>query len=156
MHTRNRVDDRAQAIFEYLKRHLGDGYTLSDLCAAVGIRPGATTTHAIRRARDLATEAGLHFPPAVPRTDFLYRITDYPGHAIDPTLHMSRIASGAQQRATIGVDFMRGRLKEVDPADRPAAAVLVRLHVERRKAHALLDRAADDALAQLIELRRSS
>jgi hypothetical protein len=156
MHARNRVEDRAQRIFAYLRKHLGQRFTIDQLCRALGLQDGATTRAAIRRARDLATEAGLHFPPAVPHTGFTYVVTNLPGDALDPALHMARIEAGVRLRKEDGIEYMRRRLRDV-PADlRPVARAFVNIERKTERALAELRREADDMIVEMVKIRRDS
>jgi len=155
MSTRNRVDERAHRIYDFLVARLGAGFTLIELCRGLGIRPGSTTTAAIRRARDLATEAGQHFPPAVPANGQRYMVTQDPGDALDPTLHMGRIGQGVQVREQVGIDFMEREMRAM-PADlKPIAAFYLKAQKTKQRAAAELQKAADDMVVDLVKLRRS-
>lgn len=154
MQARNRIENRAQRIFDFLRGHLGDGFTIGELCRALKITDGPTTRNAIGRARDLATIEGLHFPPAVPHGGFKYMVTDRPGDALDPALHMARIESGVAARKDDGLNFMEGKLREMDPADRPVASVLLRMEKRKRKAVAEFEHSMTEAIAELVQLRR--
>jgi hypothetical protein len=153
--SRHRVENRAHLIYDYLCQHLGEGFTIDELCHAVGINDGATTRSAIRRARDLATEAGLHFPPAVPTTGFTYLVTRLPGDALDPALHMARIETGVRIRKQDGTEYMRRHLRDVPPELRPIARAFVNIERKTERALAELRREADDMIVELVALRRS-
>jgi len=152
--SRNRVENRAHLIYDFLVKNLGKGYTITELCRALSLQPGSTTTAAIRRARELATEAGYHFPPAVPATGHVYMVTNLPGDALDPTLHMARIETGVRARKNDGIDYMRRRLRDVDPQDRPVARAFINIERKTEKALAELRKEAEDMIVELVKLRR--
>lgn len=152
--SRTRVDDRARLIYDYLLGLGGQGVTMPELCEALQLQDGSTTRSAIRRARDLATKDGLHFPPAVPQNDMTYRVTSLPGDALDPALQMSRIESGVRNRKEDGLNFMR-RLERELPRDlRPIAKHFIATQETTREALAKIQASADQAALQLVKLRR--
>lgn len=154
MHARNRVEDRAQRIFAFL-RDCGRSYDLPGLCRVLKINDGATTRSAIRRARDLATAAGLHFPPAVPANGFQYMVTNLPGDALDPALHMARTEAGVRARKQNGIEFMRRRMRDVPAEYRPVARAFVNIELKTERALAELRKEADDMIVEMVKLRRS-
>lgn len=154
MNARNRVQIRAEAIYDYLLSLNGDGVTLPDMCTALGFEGGSTTRTAISRARDMATAEGLHFPPAVPANGMTYRVTSLPGDALDPTLHMARIEDGVRRRKDDGMDFMRRLEKELPPDLRPIAKAFLAINDKTTEAIAGIRRAADEMAIELVKLRR--
>lgn len=155
MHARNRVEIRAKLIFDYLKMHRGRGYTIGELCRVLGIQDGSTTRAAIRRARDLATDAGLHFPPAVSGTAFKYMVTRKPGDAIKPMVQMARIEAGVRARRLDGETFVRARLDEIeDPAQREATRHTMSLLQVQRTANDAIQRVVDESMAALAPTQR--
>jgi len=156
MHARNRVENRAQRIFVFLRDGFPEQYTIDELCQALDINDGATTRTAITRARDLATAQGLHFPPAVPANGFTYKVTKLPGDALDPALHMARIEAGIRARKEDGVEYMRRRLRDVSPELRPVARAFVNIERKTERALAELRREADDMIVEMVKLRRPS
>jgi len=154
MNGRHRVENRAHLIYDYLTLHIGEGFTITELCDALDIYPGATTTAAINRARDLATEAGLHFPPAVPANKQRYVITRMPADALDPTLHMGRIVSGVRRREQVGIDFMEREKKLLPPDLKAIADFYLGVQKTRQRAAAEMERQADDMVMKLVKLRR--
>lgn len=154
MHSRNRVEQRAEAIFTYLRRHMGEGLTIAELCTLLRINDGATTRRAINRARDLATAEGLHFPPAVPANGLRYMVTNLAVDALDPSLHMARIEAGVRARKQNGVEFMRRRLRDVPAEYRPVARAFVNIELKTERALAELRREADDMIVEMVKLRR--
>lgn len=152
--SRDRVENRAHLIYDFLSKNLGVGFTITQLCQKLSLRPGSTTTAAIRRAREMATEAGFHFPPAVPATGQQYMVTKLPGDALDPSLHMARIEAGVRARKNDGVEFMRRRLREVDPQDRPIVRAYVNIEQKTERALAELRKEADDLIVEMVKLRR--
>ena len=155
MHARNRVDERAEAIFTYLHRHMGEGFTITELCAALRINQGETTRSAIRRARALATASGLHFPPAVPHTGFRDMITNLAVDALDPALHMARVEAGVRARKQDGIEYMRRRLRDVPAEYRPVARAFVNIELKTERVLAELRHEADDMILEIVKLRRS-
>lgn len=153
--SRHRVENRAQLLYAHLLAHKGDGFTMPELCKALGIADGSTTRSAVRRARDLATEAGYHFPPAVPANEFRYRVTDLAEHALDPSLHMSRIERGVRVRKEDGIEFMRRERSRL-PADlRPVVDMHLTVHDAAQKALGTIQRAADDMVVGLVKARKN-
>jgi hypothetical protein len=153
MTSRDRIEHRAEAIYTFLTLHLGHGYTIRELCDELDISPGTTTRTAITRARDLATEAGLHFPPAVPQNGFRYMVTGLAADAVDPTLHMTRIEAGVRRRKEDGIEFLRREGRYL-PADlKPIASYMVTTFDTTRRALGELQRAADDMVAELVKVR---
>jgi len=151
---RDRVGERARLIFAFLDENRGVGFTLPQLCQRLQFGPGATTRAALRKARDIATEKGLHFPPAVPANRQRYMITALPADAFDPTLHMGRIATGVRNREQVGIDFIK-REKRALPSDlKPLAEFYLKTQEVRQRAAAELEKAADDMVMDLVKLRR--
>ena len=154
MSTRNRVDNRAHLIYDFLAEHMGEGYTMPELCIELDIHDGSTTRAAIRRARDLATEAGYHFPPAIAANGFQYKVTTLAADALDPALQMSRIETGVRKRKEDGLEFIR-RERRTMPADmRPMAELLLTVHDETVKALSAIQRGADDFVVAIMTARR--
>jgi hypothetical protein len=151
---RNRVENRAQMIYAHLMLHRNQRFTMPQLCKALGIHDGSTTRTAIRRARGLATEAGYHFPPAVPANGCTYTVTDLPEKALDPSLHMARIETGVRARKENGIEFMRRERNKL-PADlRPVVDMHLTIHDAAREALGTIQRAADDMVVNLVKARR--
>jgi hypothetical protein len=148
------VAARGEEIYEHLAARLGQRFTMAELCAALNLQPGAKTQAAIRAARDMATAAGLHFPPAVPQNGFTYAVTNLPGDALDPTLHMSRIEAGVRARADVGYEFMRRNLRQVPAELRPIARAALDVREATQTALAQTQRAMDDMVVELVKLRR--
>lgn len=90
-------------------------FRISELCQALKVANNDTTHRAIRRARELAEADGLHFPVACPANDFSYTVTDDPAAAFDPVLHLARIAQGVEATKQVGVEFMEGHVKRLEP-----------------------------------------
>lgn len=152
--SRDRVENRAQMIYAHLMLHRNQPYTMPQLCKALGINGGSTTRAAIRRARDLATEAGYHFPPAVPANGQTYTVTDLAEKALDPSLHMARIETGVRERKENGIEFMRRERTKL-PADlRPVVDMHLIIHDAAREALGTIQRAADDMVVNLVKARR--
>jgi hypothetical protein len=141
------VNERAQVIFDYLSTHLGQGFTLEQLLAATGLENGTKTANAIRRARDIATANGLHFPPAIKVRGGvpLYRVTDQAADAVRPTQRMHAIARGVRRREEVGLDFMTAHQEQLDPAAQ-AELVLVQ---QTRTAIAAIQAVEDAHMARL-------
>lgn len=154
MTSRDRVEQRAQLIYEFLSLHLGEGYTIGELCDELDIENSATTRSAINRARDLAAEAGRHFPPAVPQNEHRYLVTELAEDAVDPTLHMSRIGAGVRRREESGIEFMRRERRHLSPELKPIADYMVKSYDTTRRAIGELQRVADDMVAELVKVRR--
>lgn len=154
MTSRNRVDNRAHLIYDFLALHLGDGFTMPDLCAELGITDGSTTRAAIRRARDLATEAGLHFPPAIAANDFTYRVTRLAEDALDPALQMARIERGVRLRKEDGYEFIRRERRSMPAEMRPVADLLLTVHDQTKVALAAIQKAMDDYVVSIIGGRK--
>ena len=154
MSTRNRVDNRAHLIYDFLAEHMGEGYTMPELCIELDIHDGSTTRAAIRRARDLATEAGYHFPPAIAANGFQYKVTTLAADALDPALQMSRIERGVRVRKEDGYEFIR-RERRTMPADmRPLADLLLTVHDNTQRALSAVQKAMDDYVVSLMSARR--
>lgn len=152
--SRNRVENRAHLIYEHLALHMGEGFTLRQLCEDLDIQPGSTTRSAISRARDLATEAGLHFPPAVPQNGHTYKVTKLAADALDPTLHMGRIRAGVAQRENTGVEFMKRERAKLPPDLRPIVTSYIELKDVIDKTQAQIQRSFDDAVIAFVKARR--
>lgn len=148
------LDQRASVIYDFLKQHQGERFTMPQLCKRLGLRPGSKTTAAIRRARDLAVADGLHFPPAVPANKFTYTVTSLPGEALDPALHMSRIQAGVENRADVGYDFMREHEKQLPKDLRPIVKSALAIRDNARQALAATQRVFDDMVLELVKIRR--
>lgn len=148
------LDQRAQDIYGYLKARQGQGFTITALCAALRLRPGAKTSAAINRARDLAVADGLHFPPAVPANGFTYKVTDLPVDALDPALHMSRIEQGARARADVGYEFIQRNQRQLPRELKPTVKALLAVQAETQRAAAALQKIADDMVVETVTLRR--
>lgn len=116
--SRNRVEERARAIYDHLRADLNTLYTLHDLLAAVDLRESATTRTAIGKARELAAEDGLCLPVACPANGYTYCVTDDPGAVVDPSMHLGRISIGVGVRKDVHDDFIRSRMSKLSPADR--------------------------------------
>jgi hypothetical protein len=119
------VDERAAAIYGYLRAHPGRKVSRAALLAATGLQPGTKTDTAIRRARDLATADGLHFPPAVPANGFTYTVTRVRDEAVEPMVHMVKIAAGVARRAGDGAEFIATAIESLDEPTRALAEVLI-------------------------------
>lgn len=154
MSSRDRVTNRAHQIYDFLSAHLGEKFTLPELCDHLDFEPGSTTRNAIRKARDLATEAGYHFPPAVPANDHTYTVTNMAADVLDPTAHMSRIESGARARKEQGIEFLRRERQSLPNDLKPVADMYVSVHDAARNALATIQKAADDMTVELIKARR--
>jgi hypothetical protein len=154
MTSRDRIGQRAQAIYTFLNLHRGEGYTLPELCKELDITPASTTRAAITRARDLATEAGLHFPPAVPQNGHRYMVTELAADAVDPTLHMTRIEAGVRRRKEDGIEFLRRERRHLPPDLKPIATYMVKTYDTTRRAIGELQRAADDMVMELVKVRK--
>lgn len=152
--SRNRVENRAHLIYEYLALNMGQGFTLPQLCEELDIQPGSTTRSAISRARDLATEAGLHFPPAVPQNGHTYRVTNLAADALDPTLHMGRIRRGVTHRENTGVEFMKRERSKLPPDLKPIVTSYIELKEVIDKTQAQIQRSFDDAVLAFVKVRR--
>lgn len=134
MSGRTRVENRAHLIFDFLVTRLNKGFTIAELCRALGLQDGATTRAAIRRARALATEAGLHFPPAIAANGFTYKVTDLAENAMRPTAQMGRVEAGVRARKEDGIEFLRRERKTL-PADlQPMADMYISVYDSTKKA----------------------
>lgn len=154
--TRSRVENRAQMVYDFLALHMGEGYTLQELCIELGIDAGSTTRAAIRRARDLAAEAGYHFPPAVPQNGQRYKVTNLPQDALDPSLHMARIETGVRERKEDGIEFMRRERSKLPVDLRPVVDMHLTVYDAARQALGTIQQAADDMVVGLVKARRES
>lgn len=162
--SRGRVEKRAQEFYKFLTDHLDEGFNIAELLAGVNkanphadrITDGDTTRRAIRRARDLATEAGYHFPPAIAGYgyDFKYRITTIPGDALRPSLQMARVERGVRLRKEDGLEFMRRERGKLPPDKRPIVNLYLTIHDEARKAMAAIQRGADDFVEAMLKETR--
>lgn len=142
------IDDRAREIYDFLFERQGERFTMSQLCEQLHLSPGAKTTAAIRRARDLAANDGLHFPPAVPQNSYTYTVTAVPLEAIAPAMQMSAIARGVERRAQIGYDFAEQGAAQLPPQVR--IAIAARQEVVRGAAHSM--KVIDDLVVQLAKV----
>lgn len=154
--SRNRVDNRAHLIYNHLVLHIGESFTMPSLCKALRIKDGSTTRAAVNRARDLATEAGYHFPPAVPANGFRYMVTDLPAEALDPSLHMARIESGVRKRKEDGIEFMRRERNKLPGDLRPIVDMHLTIYDTAKQALSTIQKAADDMVVKLVKARRES
>lgn len=138
--------ERGEQVYAYLAAHLNQPHTRSALLAAVGLNPGHGTDAAIRHAREMATAAGLHFPPAVPGNGYTYWVIDQPEDAIIPTRHMFKVAAGVEYRTAVGVEFMAANAAQfTHPRLRAVAIEGARVQADKAR-HAA---AADAKLAGL-------
>lgn len=154
MSSRDRVQNRAERIYGFLLANMGTGYTKAELCKELEIGPGSTTDTAIKRARELAAEAGYHFPPAVPATGHVYMVTNLAADALDPTAHISRIEAGVRATKEVGMEFMRRERKTLPPDLRPVVDMMLTVHDATQSALAAIQKAADDMTVQLVKARR--
>lgn len=115
---RNRVEGRAQAIFDFLQENLNVPFTIDQLMAETGLQDSATTRAAIRRARGIAEDAGLCFPVACHANGNTYCVTDDPSAVLDPAIHLGAIAQGVGTRKDVHDSFMQKRMAQMSPADR--------------------------------------
>jgi hypothetical protein len=147
------VDQRAQQIYDYLSARLGQRFSLPVLCQRVNLEPGAKTTVAIRRARDIADANGLHLPPATPQNHFTYTVTAEALDAVAPAVQMSRIAEGVERRAGVGYDFAEAGADELPP--RLREAVLARQEAARLAAQYVgaMNNLVRDVAAELRTIR---
>lgn len=153
--SRDRIENRGHAIYEFLTLNLGEGYTLADLCQELGFEPGSTTSAAMRRARDLAAEAGYHLPPAIAENGYEYRVTKLAQDALAPTLQMARVERGVRLRKESGIEFMRRERAGLPPDLRPVVDMHLSVHDAAVKALGTIQAAADDMVVALIEARRA-
>ena len=116
--SRDRVEERAQMIYVYLKARLNQPLTIGQLLQGTGLRDSATTRSGIRRARDHAERDGLCFPVACPANGFSYTVTDDPSAAFDPSLHLGRLAQGIGVRKDVHDDFIRARMSKLTQSER--------------------------------------
>lgn len=116
----SRVDERAEAIYAFLKQHLNKPYLIGDLCRALRLQNSETTHRAVNRARVFAEADGLSLPIACPANGFTYMLTDSPVSVVDPALHLTRVEQGVRVTKEVHQDFIKSRLKQLDPKDRPA------------------------------------
>jgi len=140
----SKVDDRAQVILDYLSTHLGQRVTRPQLLAATGLSNSAGTDAAIRRARDMASAQGLHFPPAIRRRGDLmplYLVTDQAADAILPTRRMHAIANGVRRREEVGLDFMAAHADQLDDTARGQLEMLAQARTARAAVQELEDMA---------------
>jgi hypothetical protein len=150
----NGVEARGQRIFEFLSQRLDQGFTLEEICGELQIHPGDKTRRAMRHARRIATEQGLHLPPATPGGGFRYWVTASPGLAVDGTLQMAAVEAGVRRRKEIGVEFIEATRRDADPADRPIINALLSAETRIRDAVAQMDAVRDDVVKALIASRR--
>jgi hypothetical protein len=148
------VDERATIIYAFLREHQGEKFTLGELCTELDLEPGQKTQTAMRQARDLATAAGLHFPPAVPANGFTYTVTDLPEDAFDPAMHMERIVSGVQRRADVGWDYLKRHQGELGDDVRPVVLALLEMQESLQGYSAAIRKAFDDLIVATIRSRR--
>jgi hypothetical protein len=140
---------RGQIIFEYLAAHLNEPHTRAELLAAVNLNPGSGTDAAIRRARELATAAGLDFPPAVPGTAYTYMITDQAINAVIPVGHMHAIAAGVNQRVAIEFAFIKATADTVEhPVLRRRLVKAAEVQAEKARATVAYDAQLAGLLAE--------
>lgn len=150
------VEQRGQDIYDWLLERRDQKFTIAELCRALHLQPGAKTQAAIRHARSLAAQEGLHFPPAVPANKFTYTVTALPGEALDPALHMSRIEAGARIRADVGYEFMRAQERALPRELRPIVKAALAMQQTARRARAEAQQAMDDMVVELVKLRRET
>lgn len=148
--SRNRVNDRAHTIFLFLQENLNKPYTFGDLMQATRLQDGATTRAAIRKARDLAEDAGLCFPVACAANGNTYCVTDDPSAVLDPAIHLGSIAEGVGARKDVHDSFMQSRMAQMSPAERRVANQLAELDEAARQQR----RAHQGLLKTLVAMRR--
>lgn len=116
--SRGRVDQRAETIYAFLKKNLNKPFVIGDLMKKTSLRDSSTTRAAIRKARDLAARDGLCFPVACWDNGNTYCVTDVPQAAIDPSIHLGKIAQGVGVRKDVHDDFIRARMNKLTPGER--------------------------------------
>jgi DNA-binding response OmpR family regulator len=118
MSRRVTVEDRAEQIFSFLRTNLNKPYRLPELLAALRLHDSDKTRRAIRRARGLAEAAGLFLPVACPANGQTYIVTTDPVTVLDPAIHLARIEAGTRATKETHQEFMRSRLRQMDPGTR--------------------------------------
>lgn len=149
-----RTENLAHLFYDYLTAHLGQKFTFNELCFAVGITPRESVRPAIKLARTMATEAGYHFPPAVPANKHTYTITRLAEDALDPSIHMARIERGVRLRKEDGVEFMRRERSSLPGDLRPIVDMQLAVHDAAVKALGTIQAANDDMVVALMEARK--
>jgi hypothetical protein len=132
--SRNRVAERGEQIYAYLKTRQGKSYRRHELLRELRIEDGSTTEAAFRHARDLAEADGLLFPVPCPQNGFTYTVTADPTAALDPALFLARTEQGVRVTTEIHEDFMRSRFRAMDAATRRAAKAWLDFEDVMRKA----------------------
>jgi len=148
---RNRVQERGEIIYSFLRDRLNEPFTIKELMSALSLHDGSTTRAAIRRARDLAADDGLCFPVACWDNGLSYCVTDVPATVIDPSIHLGKIALGVGVRKDVHDDFIRSRMAKLTPVDRAMFHSLEKFEAAQREQRA----AYADVLKAITEIRRS-
>jgi hypothetical protein len=153
--TLSSVENRAQLIYGFLRGNMGVRFSKAEVLHATGLEPGTKSEAAMRRARDIATADGLHFPPAVPATGFGYMVTELADDAIEPTIHMAKIEAGVRARKEVGEEFIADRLRGIeDPALRRTMTNYLRTKQKIARFSAEMQREVDDQMVELIAVQR--
>lgn len=153
MASRERVQNRAELIFNFLAENINKGYTKPELLAELHLQAGSTTDAAIKRAREMAAEAGLHLPPAVPANEFRYMVTGLAENALDPTVHMGRIETGVRRRKESGIEFMRRERANLPPDLRPIVDMYITVEDATTSALSTIRKAGDDMVVAIAKAR---
>ena len=153
MASRDRVQNRAELIHNFLAANINTGYTKPELLAELNLQAGSTTEAAIRRARGMAAEAGLHFPPAVPANGNRYMVTGLAENALDPTVHMGRIETGVRRRKESGVEFMRRERANLPPDLRPVVDMYITVEDATTSALSTIRKAGDEMVVAIAKAR---
>lgn len=149
--SRSRVQERAEIIYSFLREHLNTPYTIDELLSALSLHDGSTTRAAIRAARDLAAEDGLCLPVACWENGRTYCVTDVGAAAIDPSIHLGKIALGVGVRKDVHDEFIRARMNKLTPADRAMFNSLEKFEAAQREQRA----AYAEVLNAITAVRRS-
>lgn len=123
------VDDRAQNILAWLLANQGRrGVRRHTMLAELGLSPGSKTDQAMKRAWQMATAIGMHFPSACYSNGWEMHVTTDPVEAIRPLAQLLAIANGVLTRAGDAAEFLNARSAELSAEQAAQVVHLIRRH----------------------------
>lgn len=151
-----RVLRRAKKFYEFFQKHQDEGFTLAEVCAAVGCSPGKTSGRAIKQVRTWALRDGWFFPPATPAGGFRYYLSKDASILIDPALHMGRIEVGVAHTKSGLLDDIRSQRSTMAPELRAIASAMLAAQDFEEKQQANLREFKEQVTADLVAQRREA
>lgn len=114
----NRVANRAQRIYDYLKQRQGEAFRKADVLNALDLNDSKTTRTAIKRARELAQADGLYMAIPVYENGYTTCVTDDPRAAMDAALWLVGVENGVRVPRHIADEFVKARMSKLSPSER--------------------------------------